>query len=189
MSNPYKDLRRIRRCLWHRDCDKLVLVIDYTQAALTASMLVQLGGGYHVERALHEPRFGAQSFARDMTNMGAALGDVLKDFVTLPVQCRWSDQNFHSIDRVVIFGDAVDDPQLQEVLEKVLNQKLYNETFGVHSTRSISLQSTSAAARDAALERWAFRREGRLRSIFSCVYYRDICSSSSCPGRQRILDI
>lgn len=139
--------------------DYLVLTIDYAQAALTAMMLGGMCGGYHVERALHEPQFGSESMARDTKNVRVGLKHALQQFTVLPVKCCECDIRFNSIDEVVLFGDAVDDPQLREVLREVLNPKLYDEIFDTGSNGPKKLQSAFDAARHAAHNCWCIRRQ------------------------------
>lgn len=67
--------------------------------------------------------------ARDASNVRVALEDALQQFMTLPVKRPGSSDRFSSIDKVVLFGDAVDDPHLHEGPRDVLNQNLYGEVF------------------------------------------------------------
>lgn len=141
----------------------LVLTIDYTQAALTAMILGRLCGRFHVERALHEPRFGAANLAANDDHM--ALKNALQQFIVLPVKCRKNERRFSSIDKVIVFGDAVNDPQIHRVLKEVLKQRPYDVVTDAYSNASQTPQPAFHAARQAAYDSGKHRYRMLLLSL------------------------
>jgi hypothetical protein len=141
---------------------QLILTVDYTQAALTALMVVEECGIFEYRRVLHDTRLGVDGLSGGSDTNRGDLVRALQSFTRLPLE----DGNGVELERIsnlVLLGESADDQRLHDVLKDVLGERFYRlatTLSGEHTKNIDPLYAASRGVAEDCLDRLNFQPIG-----------------------------
>jgi len=102
--------------------ERLVLVVDYSQSALSAALVKSLASAFDRRRWRSDPELGRRNAQQVKTNVTAywqSVTALLSEVATLPSPARGDPK---MISDLVLFGDRAGDAALHEVLRNILGE-------------------------------------------------------------------
>jgi hypothetical protein len=132
---------------------QLILTVDYTQAALTALLVVEECGVFEYRRVLHDTRLSVDGLSGGSgTNRGDLLR-ALQSFTRLPLEDGNGDE-VERISNLVLLGESAGDQQLHDVLKDVLGERYSRLAITVSGEHTKNIDPLYAALRGVAEDCW-----------------------------------
>jgi hypothetical protein len=131
------------------DPDQIILTIDYSRSSLTALVVHEVCSIFETRRELHDTRFGLDGLHGSEANRGD-LERALSELIDLPLADEGLADDMNSISHVVLLGESANDPQLHNVLKKVLGKEYSRMVADASQSRSHLINPVFAASRGVA---------------------------------------
>jgi hypothetical protein len=104
---------------------QLILTIEYSRAALTAFIILEECTIFERRRVLHDTNLGLDQLRGDpgsgstREKLEASLGE----FICLPMNDGGNGEKLRYINNLVLLGESAGDPQLHDVLKKIIGER------------------------------------------------------------------
>jgi len=132
---------------------QLILTVDYTQAALTALLVVEECGVFEYRRVLHDTSLGVDGFSGGSDTNRGDLVRALQSFTRLPLEDDNGDE-LERISNLVLLGESAGDQRLHDVLKDILGERFYRLATTVSGEHTKNIDPLYAASRGVAEDCW-----------------------------------
>lgn len=140
----------------HADEELLVLGVDFSDAALTATIQAWDCGDFWIARVLHSTELGARDLFRS-NDSRRRLVDALHSVTALPVPGTYDHrtEDIDHIGRLIIMGDKAGDPRLHEALQEVFGEQYETLNASARNDGSPERDPLFLGAASSARSNWA----------------------------------
>jgi hypothetical protein len=132
---------------------QLILTVDYTQAALTALLVVEECGVFEYRRVLHDTSLGVDGLSGGSDTNRGDLVRALQSFTRLPLEDGNGDE-LGRISNLVLLGESAGDQRLHDVLKDVLGERFHRLATTVSGEHTKNIDPLYAASRGVAEDCW-----------------------------------
>jgi hypothetical protein len=133
--------------------EQMVLAVEISRAALTASILTEDQGVIDILKLIHDPAFGLANL-QDTTPSKEEMRATLKAFITTPVNKGDSEvRPDEHLQKLVLFGEISADSPPTQALRDVLGEARYNDLLNYSVPQGYGVADpVFAASRGAAMD-------------------------------------